>query len=43
MAKYHIFEIQVKKADYRSITPRQYRLDNLKKHPSMVARKKARV
>ena len=107
MAKYHIFEIQVKKADYRSlvspqmmarfhmnytqfvnsfriseamtllvdkryqdltirevgdmvgfanrqsfyasffrsrgITPRQYRLKNLEMHPSMVARKKARV
>jgi hypothetical protein len=59
MAKYHIFEIQVKKADYRSlvspqmmdkmqeqimcITPCQYREDNLQKHPSMVARKKARV
>ena len=56
MAKYHIFEIQVKKADYRSlvspqmmdkmqeqimcITPCQYRVDNLKKHPSMVARRK---
>ena len=91
MAKYHIFEIQVKKADYRSlvspqmmdklqeqimniivfqkkyrdkdysakklaeeigtnthasffrfrgIAPRQYREDNLQKHPSMVARRK---
>ena len=28
---------------FKGITPRQYRLDNLKKHPSMVARKKARV
>ena len=28
---------------FRGITPRQYRLDNLKKHPSIVARKKARV
>ena len=28
---------------FHGITPRQYRLDNLKKHPSMVARKKARV
>ena len=28
---------------FRGITPCQYRLDNLKKHPSMVARKKARV
>ena len=107
MAKYHIFEIQVKKADYRSlvspqmmarfhmnytqfvnsyriseamtllvdkryqnqnvaeigdmvgfanrqsfyasffrfrgIAPRQYREDNLQKHPAMVARRKARV
>ena len=28
---------------FKGITPRQYRLDNLKKHPSIVARKKARV
>lgn len=28
---------------FRGITPRQYREDNLQKHPSMVARKKARV
>ncbi len=28
---------------FRGITPRQYRLKNLEKHPSMVARKKARV
>ena len=27
----------------KGITPRQYRLDNLQKHPSMVARRKARV
>ena len=56
MAKYNVFEIMEKKADYRSfisprmmdemqeqimcITPCQYRMDNLKKHPSMVARRK---
>ena len=28
---------------FTGITPRQYREDNLQKHPSMVARKKARV
>ena len=28
---------------FRGIAPRQYREDNLQKHPSMVARKKARV
>ena len=28
---------------FRGVTPRQYRLKNLEKHPSMVARKKARV
>ena len=28
---------------FRGVTPRQYRLKNLEKHPAMVARKKARV
>jgi len=27
----------------KGITPRQYRIDNLQKHPAMVARRKARV
>ena len=27
----------------KGITPRQYRVDNLQKHPAMVARRKARV